>query len=151
MSTTVRWGLAIAAIGVMGLGLLLVGVALGRATGGTAGYEPVNATQSTFGPTSAGSSSAETLAPERSSAGVDGGFGPDAIGAGAMDGNSGSAMVGPGGMDGSLDPDTMGPSQVDGNLTPDMMGPGGVDDNFGSGTIGQGMMSGISGRGMMGR
>lgn len=149
MSTTLRWGLAMAAVGIIGLGLLLLGVALGRATGGVAGYEPVNATHNIYGPanTSSGPGVMElstTLAPERS-AGVNGSFG--------------SEMMGPGIIDRSSVPDTMGPGAMDGNYHPDMMDPGvthtpgrgaDADRNFGSDMMGPGTVGRDSRRGMMG-
>lgn len=145
MSTTLRWGLAIVAVGVIGLGLLLVGAAFGLAARGTAGYEPVDARPNTYGPAGARSSPAATLAPAWG-AGVHGNFGSDMMGPGTMDGNSVSEPMGPGAMDGNYGSDMMGPGTMDGNLPRGLMGPSGMDDSFGAGT-----MSGNSGGGMMGR
>jgi hypothetical protein len=122
MSTTERWGLAIVAVGMIGMGLLLLGVAFGLAAGGVAAYEPADERPNTYAPAGSESRPGASLALARS-AGVDESFGSD--------------MMGPG---------TMG-----GNLTPDMMDPGGMDDSFGPGTMGPGMMGGNSGRGVMGR
>ena len=159
MSTKALWGLAIVAVGMIGMGLLLLGVAFGLAIGDAVGYESVDAGPNPYDQAAAGSSPAATLAPAYS-AGADGSFGSDMMGPGAMDGNYGSDIMGPGMMDGNSVPDAMGPGTMDGSLGSDMMGPGtmdgnlprglmgpsGMDDSFGAGT-----MSGNSGGGMMGR
>ena len=63
MSNTLRWSLALVATGLIGLALLLAGVALGRATGGVTGYEPADITPKTYGPVDTGSRPSATFAP----------------------------------------------------------------------------------------
>lgn len=156
MSTTLRWGLAMAAVGIIGLGLLLLGVALGRAIGGVAGYEPADVRPDTYSPAGSRSNTSAAPVPERST-GVEGGLGPA-----TMQGGAAPDRMEPG-------PDMMEPDTTEGSSALEMMGDSttyghnpGVERSFGPGAMGPGMMDsrtapgrdsrrGVMGPGMIGR
>ena len=141
MSNTLRWSLALVVTGLIGLALLLAGVALGRATGGVTEYEPADITPRTFSPVDIGSS-------------------PGTMGSGMMNGNSAPGMIAPGAVDGNVAPGMMGPdttlaparsADMAGNSVQGMMGDNTTSPGFGPGTMGPGMMGGNSPGGMMRR
>lgn len=155
MSTTLRWRLAMAAVGIIGLGLLLLGVALGRATGGVGGYEPADMRPNIYSPAGSRSNTSATPVPERST-GVEGSLGPA-----TMQGGAAPDRMEPG-------PDMMEPDTTKGDSALEMMGYSttyghnpGAERSFGPDAMGPGMMDssaapgrdprrGVMGPGMMG-
>ncbi len=176
MSNTLRWSLAAVATCLLGLALLLAGVAVGRITTNVTGYEPADARPNTYyGPTDAGSGydgtdgriapdiaqPDTTLAPVNGravdgnsrpgmmeSGMVDEGFGPDRMIPGTMNGNAGSGMMESDVVDTGFGPTMMESGIVGEGSDPGTMGPGIMDGNYGSGTMGPGMMGGNAGPGM---
>jgi hypothetical protein len=150
MSTTLRWGLAMAAVGIIGLGLLLLGVALGRATRGLGGYEPADVRPNIYSPGGSRSNTSATPLPERST---------------SVEGSSGPAMMQGGAAPDRMEPgpDMMEPDTTQGDSDLEMMGDSttyghnpGVEKSFGPDEMGPGMMDSSAApyrgesRGMMG-